>query len=254
MRQVYLITGGVILAVSAVVGLFTLNQANQEQIELTSRLQSRSQILAASLLESIEPSYNTRATSTTQRIIDRFVSSERLAGIGVFDNLGAVVASSQDIPLPPEGMLIATVMDSDEARGDFVRRDGVTHYVHVMPLHEDGRVVGALAVVQDATYIDESIRGIWRNNLIRLLLQVLLFAAAIFILVRLVFFRAIAKLVGAVQAARKGETVESDSVRGAGFLEPLAGEISKVTQSLRQARPGAREEGPEGPWEADFSL
>src|SRR3989338_4491776 len=242
MRQVLIITGGVILAVSAVVGLFALNQANQEQIELTSRLQSRSQVLADSFAESIEPSYNTRATSTTQRIIDRFVSSERLSGIGVFDNLGAVVASSQNLPLPPGGMLIATVMDSDEAKGEFVRRGQNSYYVHVLPLHEDGRVVGALAVVQDATYIDDSIRDIWRYNLVRLLLQVLLFAAAIFALVRWVFFRAIAKLVGAVQAARKGETVESDAVEGSSFLKPLAGEISKVTQSLRQARRVASEE------------
>src|SRR3990167_6508414 len=118
MRQVYLITAGVILAVSLVVGLFALNQANQEQIELTSRLQSRSQVLSDSLAESIEPSYNTRATSTTQRIIERFVSSERLAGIGVFDNLGVVDAASKDLPLPPDGMLVATVMDSNEPQGD----------------------------------------------------------------------------------------------------------------------------------------
>src|SRR3989344_1034144 len=145
MRQVYLITGGVVLAVSAVVGLFPLNQANQEQIELTSRLQSRSQILAASLSESIEPSYNTRATSTLQRIIDRFVSSERLAGITVFDSMGALIAGSLDMPLPEDGRLVATSMDSDEEGGEFVRRSDGTYYVHVRPLHEDDRVVGALA-------------------------------------------------------------------------------------------------------------
>ena len=257
MRQVILITGGVILAVSLVMGLFSLNQANQEQIELTSRLQSRSQVLADSLAESIEPSYNTRATSTTQRTIDRFVSSERLSGIGVFDNAGTVVAASEDLPLPPGGMLVRTVMDSDEAQGDFVRRGGNTYYVHSIPLHEDGRVVGALAVAQDATYIDESIRDIWRNNLIRLLLQILLFAAAIFALVRWVFFRAIEKLVGAVQAARKGEVAGSDAVHGTSFLEPLAGEISKVTQSLRYARRAASEEARmrleklDSPWTAE---
>lgn len=258
MRQVYLITGGVILAVSLVVALFALNQANQEQIELTSRLQSRSQVLADSLAESIEPSYNTRATSTTQRIIDRFVSSERLAGIGVFDNLGTVAAASKDLPLPPDGMLVATVMDSDEPQGDFVSRGGVTYYVHVLPLHEDERVVGALAVVQDATYIDDSIRDIWRDNLVRLLLQVLLFAAAIFALVRWVFFRAIAKLVGAVQAARKGDAEDDDDVaQSSSFLQPLAGEISKVTKSLRQARYAASEEARmrlekvDSPWTAE---
>ncbi|MCR4280994.1 MAG: hypothetical protein NUV88_01530, partial [Candidatus Kaiserbacteria bacterium] len=81
MKQVLLITAGVVLIVSLIVGFFAMNQANQAQLELTSRLQSRSQVLADSLAESVEPAYNTRATSTVQRIIDRFVSSERLAGL-----------------------------------------------------------------------------------------------------------------------------------------------------------------------------
>src|SRR3989338_41920 len=106
MRQVLLVTGGVVLAVSLIVGLSALNQANQEQIELTSRLQSRSQVLPDSLSESIEPSYNPPATSPTQRTRGRFVSSERLSGIGVFDNAGTVVAAPEDLPLPPGGMLV----------------------------------------------------------------------------------------------------------------------------------------------------
>src|SRR3989339_245100 len=130
MRQVILITGGVVLVVGLIVGLFSLNQASQEQIELTSRLQSRSQVLADSLAESIEPAYNTRATSTVQRIIDRFVSSERLAGLSVFDSSGAMVAGSANVPISKDGgELVATVMDSDEAGGSFVRREDGTYYV-----------------------------------------------------------------------------------------------------------------------------
>jgi len=243
MRQVFLIAGGVILAVSLIVGLFALSQANQEQIELTSRLQSRSHVLSLSLRESIEPSYNTRVASTTQRIIDKFVSSERLSGIGVFDNVGAVVVTSEDLPLPEDGVLVRTVMDSDEFGGAFVRRGGSRYYVHVVPIHQDGRVVGALAVAQDATYIDESIRDIWRDNLIRLFLQIVLFAVAIFALVRWIFFRAVTKLVGAVQAARTGAAEDDEDVaQSTSFLQPLAREISKVTQSLRQARRVASEE------------
>ncbi|MBI4080121.1 hypothetical protein HY414_02770, partial [Candidatus Kaiserbacteria bacterium] len=241
MRQVLLVTGGAVLAVSIVFGLFALNQANEEQLELTSRLQSRSQVLADSLAESIEPSYNTRATSTLQRVIDRFVSSERLAGIGVFDSTGNAVASSENLPLPAERNFIATVMDSDEPQVAFVPGDGATYYVHAIPLHEEKRVVGALMVAQNATYIDESIRAVWRDNLLRLLSQILLFAAAIFILVRWVFFRAVSKLAASLQAIRKGDT-PVDTLEGDGFLKPLAGEISKVTRSLRQARVAASEE------------
>ena len=242
MRQVLLITGGVVLVVGLIVGLFSLNQASQEQIELTSRLQSRSQVLADSLAESIEPAYNTRATSTVQRIIDRFVSSERLAGLSVFDSSGAMVAGSANVPLSEDGgKLVATVMDSDEAGGSFVRREDGTYYVHVTPLHEDGRVVGALAVAQDATYIDESISDIWRNNLLRGFSQILIFAIAIFILVRLVFYRAITRMVASLQAARRGN-FGIDAEPSSSFFEPLAGEISKVARSLHQARHAASEE------------
>lgn len=256
MRQVLLITGGVVLVVSLIVGFFAMSQANQEQLELTSRLQSRTQVLAASLSESIEPSYNTRATSTVQRIIDRFVSSERLAGLTVFDSMGVMVAGSPDMPLPKDGRLVATAMDSDEAVGEFVRRDDGTYYVHVRPLHEGDRVVGALAIAQNATYIDESIRDIWFDNIVRLLFQLLVFAGAIFIVVRLVFFRAITKMVESLQDHRKSNSA-ADAAPTSSFLKPLAGEISKVTKSLRQARHAASEEARmrlekiDSPWTAE---
>jgi len=238
------------------VGFSVLSQVNREQIELTARLQSRSQVLADSLAESIGSSYNARATSTTQRIIDKFVSNERLAGLGVFDNVGSIVATSKDLPLMDDSTFITTVMDSDESQGDFVRKDGETYYVQVTPLHDDNeRVVGALVVAQNATYIDEGIRGIWQRNLVRFFSLILLFAGAIFILVRWVFFRSISQLVESLRAVRKGDS--SGTVPSAGFLEPLVGEISKVTTSLRQARHAASEEARmrleklDSPWTAE---
>lgn len=255
MRQILLITIGVILAVSAIIGFFALNEASQEQIELTSRLQSRSQILADSLAESIEPSYNNQATSSVQRIVDRFASSERLAGLGVFDSEGTVVIISDNLPMP-ETRIVETAMDSDEAQGDFVRIGGETFYVLAVPLHENDRVVGALAVAQNATYIDDSIWNIWKGNLMRWLTQVLVLAAAIFVLVRFVFFRSITQMVESLQTVRKGGAATHD-VPNHGFFAPLAGEITKVTTSLRQARVAASEEARmrleklDSPWTAE---
>ena len=256
MRQVLLVTGAAVLVVSLVVGFFAMSQANQEELELTSRMQSRSQVLADSLAESIEPAYNTRATSTVQRIIDRFVSSERLAGLSVFDSSGVLVAGSSDMPLPADGKIITTAMDSDEPGGDFVRRNDGTYYVHTIPLHEDKRVIGALVLAQNATYIDEGIRSVWKDNIIRWLFQILVFAATIFVLVRWVFFHSISKMVESLQAIRKGNS-ESDATPSSSFFKPLAGEISKVTKSLRQARQAASEEARmrlekiDSPWTAE---
>src|SRR3990167_11239527 len=113
MRQVLLVAFGAIIAVSLVFGFFAINQVNQEQISRKSLLQSRTQVLADSLAESIEPSYNSRATSTIQRIIDRFASSERLAGLAIFDSSGTIVAGSENMPLPKDRKLVTTTMDSD---------------------------------------------------------------------------------------------------------------------------------------------
>ena len=256
MRPVLLITSSVVVAISLVVGYFTISQADKEQLTLTSRLQSRAQVLSESLAESIEPAFNMPSTSTVQRIIDHFVSSERLAGLGVFDSSGTLVAGSANMPMSEDEKFITTTMDSDEANGDFVRRDDGRYYVHVLPLHENGHVIGALVVAQNATYIDDAVRSIWRDNAIRLILQILLFAAAIFIIVRWVFFRAVSDMVELLQAHRRGAS-EGDVVRGADFLKPLAGEISKVTRSLHQARLAASEEARmrleklDSPWTAE---
>src|SRR3989338_3240533 len=256
MRQVLLVTFGAIIAVSLVFGFFAINQVNQEQISRKSLLQSRTQVLADSLSESIEPSYNARATSTVQRIIDRFASSERLAGLGVFDNSGAPVATSGVLPISDSPELIARVMDSDEASGEFVTQGGTSFYVHVIPLHSETSVIGAFAIAQNASYINDSMREIWKDNLIRLLSQIVLFALVIFVLVRFIFYRAVRQLIESIQAIRKGDAEESE-ISAEGFFKPLAGEISKVTASLRQARHAASEEARmrleklDSPWTAE---
>ncbi|MBP9757304.1 MAG: trehalose-6-phosphate synthase [Candidatus Pacebacteria bacterium] len=255
MRQILVVGLGVLVAVSVIVGFFALRQVSDERIDLTSRLQSRSQLLADTLVESIESSYNSGATTTVQRVVDRFASSERLAGLGIFDSSGVSVASSEDLPLP-ESKIVADAMDTDEAQGDFLYRDGESYYILAMPLHDDGRVVGALTVAQNATYIEDAIQDIWKDNLIRWLTQVVVFGFAIFVLVRFVFFRSIAQMTDSLQALRK-EGGTGAALSGSSMFEPLVGEISKVTSSLRQARHAASEEARmrleklDSPWTAE---
>lgn len=242
MRQVLIVTAGALLAVSLIFGFFALNQVNQERVELTSRMQSRSQVLADSLAESIEPSLSAGATSTLTRVIDRFVNNQRLEGLGVFDSTGVSVASSPELALPNDPTFVTKTMDSDSPSGAFVSRGGQTYYTYAIPLRQENKIVGALALVQNATYINENIRSIWMDNVIRLLMQLFLIGVAIFVLVYWVFYRAVSQLVQALQAVRKGEHSAADLKLDSGLLRPLVGEISKVTKSLRQARLAASEE------------
>lgn len=242
MRQILAITGGAILVFSLMVGGFALNQANQEEIELSSRMQSRTQVLAESLAESIGPSYEANATSTLNALINRFVSNERLVGLAVFDNTGNEIAQSENLPqetiVPSE---IETVMDSNEADGTFVRSGGFNLYAFTIPLHDDERVIGAVTVVQNATYIDEGVRQVWINNASRLLMQIILFALTIFLLLRFVIFKPLTRMTESIRSLRAGADPDAE-VRSSGFWEPLSSEIWKMTTSLKQARSAASEE------------
>ena len=243
MRQIIFIVGGVLAAVTFVAIGFAFIQTNKEELVLTSRLQSRTQVIADSLAESIEPFYSKQATTSIQKVVNRMTDNERVIGLGVFDNKGVPVVISSDLPKEAENLpLIARAMDSDEPEGVFVESDGHTFYIFVDPLHDENRVVGALIVVQNAQYINETIWNIWRDNLLRLLIVATLFIVAIFSLAYLVFLKPLARLSDSVKAARRGDPTTGALTEEQSIFKPLSNEISKITQSLARARSAASEE------------
>lgn len=257
MRQVIYLVTLVIVVISAIAAVFTLNYASDEEVELTARLQSRAQILSESLAESIGPSYSTHATTTLQRIVDRFADRERTAGIAVLDTSGQRVAASETFPTEALTLqFINTAMNSGEPQGGFVDREGRSYYIFAQPLLDGASVIGALVTVHDAQYVRDAIYDIWIDGLSRLLVQLVFFAGTIFILVNFVFRRAIEDLVDSVRSVRSGEEPESDGPPNS-LLSPLSREISKMSASLRQARMAASEEARmrleklDSPWTAE---
>lgn len=257
MRQIVTVTATVIAAVSLIAAGFTLAQANQEQLDLTARMQSRTQLLADSLAESISPSFRSYATSSVQSTIDKFSTEERIAGIGVYDTNVAPVAVSSNMPQEAaSATLLPTVMDENRPGGDFVSSNGQSVYVFAEPITSGDHVIGVLVVAQNAQYIQDRIGIIWRDNLIRLLLQLVIVAGAIFVLVRWVFFRPLMRLAESIKSVRAGQSAETGGSAHA-FLAPLTSELSKMTSSLRQARTAASEEARlrlqkiDSPWTAE---
>lgn len=243
MREILLIAGGGVFVFVCIVAGSTFNQANQERLELAARLEARTQILAESFEESIGTSYQTQATSTAERVITRFSDNERLAGLGIFDSSGVPFVISEGFPGNSEtSKHIASVMDSDEPDGAFVETAAGRVYAFVMPLHEERRVVGALVVIQNANYIDESVWNIWQANLFRFLSLMVLFIGVLVFLVWWVFFRPLARLTESIRSLRTGLPNDAQPLAERHFLNPLVGEIRKTARSLAQARVAASEE------------
>ena len=249
MRYIFAIIGSVVLAVSLVALGFNIRQVDQERATLTTNLEQRASLLADSLKESVEPYYaNSTQPSfqnSLQKVVNKFANRERLAGIALYDNKGVLLATSSGLPktIIENTKIVTDTMDSNKSNNDFFDADGENRYVHVDPLHNEESVVGALMVVQNAGYIDASVREIWKGNLIRLFIQIILFSVTIFIILRFFVFRQVIRFVESVKKIRMGEGKESFKDESKySFFTPLAKEITHMANSLLAARSSASEE------------
>ncbi len=258
MKQILLIICGTILAVSLVVISFTYTQVNQERLSLSADLQYRTRLLSDSLKESIEPNLLRNSTTTIQRIVDKFANRERVVGLTVFNSGGITLASSKNIParVTENPDFVFASLNKAEAIGVFEKIDGVPLYLFVSPLFEKGAVSGALVTIQNTSYIEETIAEIWKRNVLRLLLQILVFSVAFVLLIRFVLYRILKRFADSIKSARVNKSPHT-SFGIPFFLKPIAKEVDKMSLSLTQARFAAstearmRLEKLDSPWTAE---
>jgi len=164
--------------------------------------------------------------------------------LAVFDNKGVVVASSESIlEETTKSSLTSKVMDADMASGEFLIIEKIKTYNFVVPLHQDNAVVGALMIVQKADYIDEALMQTWKTNLLRLLVQSLIFAFALAFILRWLVFLPVVKIIKSIKTIREGKSDKGlENLKNDSFFKPLANEISKISTSLLSARSAASEE------------
>ena len=258
MKQIFLFVIAVVGLVTGVVLALTFIEVREERVALVEDLAYRTQFRAEGLRESIELSYVDNSTEALQRLVDRFTDRERIAGIAVYDSSGTAVALSANLPSDVlQVKYVGEAMDSDSPKSGFSSGLGERFYVYVEPLHEEDRVVGAFAVMQNAAYIDASIARIWMDNLLGLLVQALFISLAIALLTRWMVFRPLSRLADSMRAVRMGGGKSASPQSGQWLLRPLESEISRITESLTKARTVASEEARmrleklDSPWTAE---
>lgn len=260
MKQILAALIAIITIISLIVIAFTINQVGKEEQRLKSDLQYRSTLLAESLKETVEPNFINKSEDYLQNVVERFTSKERFAGLGIYDNKNKIIAASSVIPEATSAAseIIANAMDADKANGDFEILGKRKVYILAVPLHNDKSVVGALMVVQNAGYIDDRLSEIWRNNLIRLIVQASLLSFATLLLMRWIIYEPIRGLVETLRLARMGEVEQNTKRLTSSFLfRPLVKEITKIRSSLMEARISASEEARlrleklDSPWTAE---
>lgn len=260
MKQILVAVFIIVVVITLIVIAFTINQVGQEEQRMQSDLQYRSTLLAESLKETVEPNFINKSEDYLQNVVEKFTDKERFAGIGIYDNKAKVIATSSTIPEATSAAqeIVSNAMDADKANGDFAKFGNRKVYLLAVPLHDNKSVVGALMVLQNAEYIDDRLNEIWKNNLIRLLIQASLLSFAIILLIRWIIYEPIRGLVETLRLARMGGTEQNPKgLTSSLFFRPLVQEVSNIKRSLMDARTSASEEARlrleklDSPWTAE---
>ncbi len=245
MKQIFAAVFVIIVIISFIIAAFTLIQVQQEEQRLKEVLGQRSILLAESLKETVQPNFINKSDEQLQKLVDKFEDKQRLAGMAIYDNKGNTIATSSSLitQVLKTKKIAEEAMDADTANGDFVELTHEKMYLLAIPLHDDGNVVGALMIAQDASYIDTRLNEIWQSNLLRLFIQASLISIAIMLIIRWLIYEPIRGLVKFLKSARTGDPEQkSPSLPTNFFFRPLIKEISNIRGSLIEARITADEE------------
>ena len=231
----YVLVFFVVVALATV--MVTFNQVEQTRIDLTDNLQYRSSLLADGLKEAVEPNFVTKSTGYLQTLVEKYANRKRIAGLGVVDSSGTVLAESSSLPkgLPESEKVAVQAMDSDKPTGAFTHEG--QYYAFATPMHGDQGVVGALLVVQHSDYISTQLNQIWMRSLTYLLLQICLGLILAWLVLRWFIYMPVRKLAAKLRVAR---WANDESVHGKLDFHPLLGplmkEMSQLQDELSEAR------------------
>ena len=232
------------VAITIVTFIVARNQVRSEKRGLRADLERRSEILAESLQETVEPVVQKGSTSQLRRLVERFGNREHLAGVAIYDANSKVMAVSSkldtDAETPPAE--VAKSVEANRPVGAYEKVGGSTMYVYALPLHRDSQVVGVLVLFHDATFIESQSTRIWRDALWHVIAQVLLIILITFFVIRWTIVGPIAKVAHWMRDLRHGKFVPFPYRTSESFLGPLSTEAASLAQKLAEARAAAKAE------------
>ena len=238
------------LIISLIVGItlvslaFSYYEVRSEKRGLTRDLERRAEVLAESLAGNIEPHLAKGSQKELQRMVERFGNRQHLDGVAIYNQKGAPIAVTTGLAhrLPDQPVVVAQAVSKGQGGGQFVHLDHSYVHIYAWPLHQQDQIVGALAIVHDASYIKAQTIQIWRESFLRDLVLVLLISSITLLIVRWSIVGPIAKAAQWMKALRTGKGSVTAAVPDIDLLRPLAREVETFARSLSAARSAAEKE------------
>ena len=173
-------------------------------------LDHRASLLAGTLAPRVTPLMVFRSTADTgeqlQALIARFQTQQDLAGIAVYDAQGEPVAQTSGLVdrLGHSPMPVERARWSAGGSGEFFHAQGRFLNVYELPLVSGDVTLGALAIFQDATYIESRQAAMWRHALTGVAVQTALIVCVTLLILQWSLRRPLARLTKWLGDVRRG--------------------------------------------------
>ncbi len=228
------------------VSLFsTYYEVRREKQGLRNDLEHRAEVLGESLVGNVEPYLDEGSLKQLQRIVGRFSNREHLAGVAILNTKLELIAASSGLAqqLKIQSLAIPQAIADNKKESKFIRRDGRSQHIYVLPFHRNDEVVGELVIVHDADYIDAQTAHVWRETFLRVLILVVLIAFVTLVIVRWSIAGPIAQAAQWMKSVRTGRVGALRAIMpDLDLLRPLAREMETLAESLTAARSAAEKE------------
>jgi trehalose-6-phosphate synthase len=253
MRTTLKIVLPLIVSVASVSLLFAGYQVRNQRRILRNDLARRAEILADSLQESVERLLDRGQERNLRRLVERYSQRERIKGIAIYDAAGHTLAITPGMEpaLPLHPTAEADAMRENRAVGEFLRpeetstpqeSDAVPEHLYALPLHRDDKVVGALVLIHDASYIERQVSLTLLDALLNALVQTLMISALALLLVRWTYTEPLTRIAKWVRTLRTGQPNPLPALVQGEIMEQLHHEVTHLARDLHSARAAAEVE------------
>jgi len=239
MRLNFRLVGSLVAVLAVVAFAFSNFQYRAEKRDL----RRRTELLAESLQESVEPHLAKGSRLELQRIVDRFGNREHVTGIVVYDLRSAPIAMTSGLSDRFPGQnFVPSQLTTTSAAGRFLRVDSSYLYVYDLPLLVRDDVAGTLVLIHDASSLDMRSVSFWRHAFLRPSVEAALVVLIALLIVRWSISRPIAKTAQWMRALRTGKVPGRLDAPEHDLFMPLRREVRTLVESLAAARESAAKE------------
>jgi trehalose-6-phosphate synthase/HAMP domain-containing protein len=244
MRFFVRLFGAIWVATLVVTVGFAVQEIRADRERLLTDLQRRAAAVADAVREATERALARDPRSAGARAVKRFDRPDR--AVAIFDELGSVIDASPAIKtaLGPLSPSVSEGIREDAKVRSFATIAGRRVWVHIEPLHRgDGEaVIGAAAVLLDASYLEEREWDIWGRAAVHGGALILLLGGLTWLLVRWSITRPMARMSEWTRQLKTGRPETPPPSADAGLFGGLAMEVTGLARSLARARVSAAEE------------